>query len=62
MHPSAGVRDDPESSCEEVARLRLQLSEHSLSELVEGEVLERNEDENRVRRGNRFTEVWNDRM
>jgi hypothetical protein len=62
MHLSAEVRDDPESFCEEVARLRLQLSDHSLSELVEKEVLERNEDENRVRRGNRFTEVWNDRM
>jgi hypothetical protein len=62
MHLSAEVRDDPESFCEEVTRLRLQLSDHSLSELVEKEVLERNEDENRVRRGNRFTEVWNDRM
>jgi len=49
MHLSAEVRDDPESFCEEVTRLRLQLSDHSLSELVEKEVLERNEDENRVR-------------
>jgi hypothetical protein len=62
MHPSTDVRDEPESSCEEVARLRLQLSDHSLSDLVEKEVFEWNESETRVRRGNRFTEVWNDSM
>jgi hypothetical protein len=62
MHPSAGVRDDPESSCEEVARLRLHLSEHSLSELVEKEVLEQDEGENSVRKGGLFSEVWNEIM
>ena len=62
MHPSVDVRDELESSCEEVARLRLRLSDHSLSDLVEKEVLEWNESETRVRKGNRFTEVWNDRM
>ena len=62
MHPSIEVRDDPESSCEEVARLRLRLSDHSLSELVEKEVLERDEGETGVRKGKRFTEVWNEIM
>lgn len=60
MLPSGEVRDDPRSSCEEVARLRLRLSHVSLSELVEKEVLEWDEDENVVRKGKRFTEVWND--
>lgn len=61
MLPAIGVRDDPPSACEEVARLRLRCSNQSLSELVAKEVLERNEDENVVRKGNRFTEVWKDR-
>lgn len=60
MFPSTGVRDGLPSACEEVARLRLRWSNYSLSELVEKDVLERDEDENVVRKGERFTEVWND--
>jgi len=60
MLPSVEVRNDPPSACEEVAQLRLRLSNHSLSELVENAVLERDEDDNVVRKGNQFTEVWND--
>jgi hypothetical protein len=62
MYPSLEVRKDPESSCVEVARLRLQLTDQSLSELVQKGVLERNEGDNGVRKGERFTEVWNDIM
>lgn len=60
MLPSIEARDDLPSACEEVARLRLRLSNRSLSELVENEVLERDEDDNVVRKGEGFTEVWND--
>ena len=61
MNSSGEVRDEPPSASEEVARLRLRVSNHSLSELVEKEVLERDEDDSVVRKGERFTEVWNDR-
>jgi hypothetical protein len=60
MLPSIAVRDDRPSASEEVARLRLQCSDHSLSELVEKDVLERDEDDNVVRKGQRFDEIWSD--
>lgn len=52
--------DDCPSGCEDVARLRLQLSNYSLSQLVENDVLKRDDENNVVRKGERFTEVWNE--
>lgn len=59
MRPAIEVRDDLPSACEEVARLRLRWSNRSLSELVAKDVLERDEDDTLVRKGERFAEVWN---
>jgi len=61
MLPAVESRDDLPSACEEVARLRLRLSNHSLTELVAKDVLERDGDDHVARKGERFTEVWNDR-
>ncbi len=50
--------NDPPSADEDVAKLRLQLSHLSLTELEREEVVNWDRDEHVVRKGPRFDEKW----
>ncbi|WP_114579546.1 hypothetical protein [Saliphagus sp. LR7] len=50
--------NDPPSADEDVAKLRLQLSHFSLTELEREEVVNWDRDEHVVRKGPRFDEKW----
>jgi len=52
--PHDVLGDDPESANEEVAKLRLQLKEFSLPELVNKGLVEWNKDEHLVTKGPQF--------
>lgn len=55
-HSKAGSRNDPPSADEEVAKLRLQLSDWSLSELEQERLVNWNRDEHVVAKGPQFDE------
>jgi hypothetical protein len=50
--------DSPPSATKDVARLRLQVRQLTLSELETKEIVEWNQDADIVRKGQRFYEVW----
>lgn len=52
--------DSPPSVNEKVAKLRLHLRRRSLGELERREIVEYDSDENVVKQGLRFSEVWAD--
>lgn len=55
-HPEARSRNDPPSADEDVARLRLQLSHLSLSQLETRGLVSWDRDEHVVRKGPQFNE------